>query len=46
MKIVYISQRTKKIANAMIAFVNDLPAKPSINKSGAIITIAGKFERI
>ena len=32
--------------HAMIALVKDFPANPSINKSGAIMTIAGKLERI
>ena len=30
----------------MTAFVNDCPANPNRNNNGAIITIAGKFERM
>ena len=40
------SFNTKNIIQAIIAFFNDPPAKLSSNNKGAIITIAGKFERI
>ena len=43
---VYANHSKKKIANATIVFVSDLLAKPNKNSNGAIMTIAGKFERI
>ena len=42
----YTLHSTRKITNAIMALVVDLEAKPSRNSSGAIITIAGKLERI
>ena len=45
-KTVYTAQRVKKTAQAMMALVRDWAAKPSRNSSGAIMTMAGKLERM
>ena len=41
-----MTHKAKNTVNAISALANDLLAKPSINSKGAIISIAGKFERI
>ena len=43
---VYAIHSRQKITHAMMAFVSDFPAKPSKKSKGAIITIAGKLERM
>ena len=43
---VYTIQSPKKMHQAVTAFANDCPAKPSKNNNGAIMTIAGKLERM
>ena len=42
----YATQRTKNIAHAITAFVNELPANASKRRSGATIAMAGKLERM